>query len=125
VDVVGVDEGVAQVIETDALPITHHQRARREVSQPLAAAVDEQRQHADGIEDRKEVDDAYQVADRSLPKSQRLAVVADHTQAGRALAEGLPVPGGLADQEVARQQDEAEDDLDQDCQLAGTEDAAQ
>src|SRR4029077_7885315 len=114
-----------QVIEADALAIAHDQRARGEVSQSLAAPVNEERQHADGIEDREEIHDPHQVANRGLPEGQWLTMVADHPQASGTLPQGLSVPGRLADQEVPGQQDEAEDDLDQERELAGAEDTAE
>ncbi len=52
-------------------------------------------------------------------------MIADHAQPGRTFAERLAIPGRLADQEVARQQDEAENDFDQERQRARPRDAAE
>ena len=100
------------------MPVAHHQRPCGEISQPLAAAVDEERQHADGVENWEKVDDPDQVTDGGLPDAQRLSMIPDHSQPGGTLAQRLPVPGGLADQKIARQQDKPEDDFDQDGQFA-------
>src|SRR5205807_2366133 len=59
----GAGRGAGEVIQADALAVAHDKRPGGEVPEPLAAAVDEQREHPDAVEKRKEIHDPYQVAD--------------------------------------------------------------
>ena len=107
------------------MPIADHERAGGKIAKPLAATVDEERQHANAVEHRQEVDDPDQVADGGLSQGQRLSVIAHHAETDRPFSQRLTVRDCLADQKVTGEQDEGQDDLDQQRQLAGVEDPAQ
>ena len=96
-----------------------------EIAEPLRPAVAEHGDDPDRIKEREEVDDPHQVTDRCLPKGERLPVVAHRAQAHRSFSQRLPVHGGFADEEVAREQDERQDQLHQRADLGRSEDTAE
>ena len=66
--------------------LAHHERAGREVAEALVRARREDRDRADQVEAREDVDETQHVAQRAGAERQRRAVVADHAQAAPALA---------------------------------------
>jgi len=93
--------------------VLDHNRAGSKVAKSLPLAVDEKHSEPDPISVGKEVDDPDHVPDACLREGHGLAPIAHHSQTEGALAERLPRPQRFADPEVAKDDNEGADDVDQ------------
>ncbi len=111
-------------MQANPLTVAHHHGTGGEVPEAFAAGVDEEGNDPDAVEDGQEVDDPNQVARCRLAYRDRLTLVPDHPEPGRALSQCLPGEDRLADQKVSGEEDEAEDQSEEHRDLGRIEDDA-
>jgi hypothetical protein len=83
-----------------------------QVAQALAIFGQEHGDNAEGVEERKLIHDAEQVAAHGFYGVDRPAIVFDHANADDALSRSLPIPNSFEDDEVAVEDEEKEQEHD-------------
>jgi hypothetical protein len=93
--------------------LVDHVRAREHIAKPLSPGRGDRGNQGDRAEDDSpDLEDPGQRSDQGLAEAHRAAVVGDHPQAHRHLAEGLAPAQGLEDRGVAHYHQHDHDDRD-------------